>query len=212
MSARNAILNAAETLFGEVGFDAATTREITRLSGVNKALMYYYFDNKNALLDSVLDRYFNRLNEILLQAMDAEGDLRDRLKKVIDVYVDFLQHNVNFSRIVQRESGAGRHMDKIFDRLSPLFQAGMVTTQEAYPAARQGEMSSEQLLISFYGMIVSYFNFGSLLGRLMNTDLFSIENVEMRKKHLHRMLDVVLDELERQEQPQPESSETLARP
>jgi hypothetical protein len=50
---------------------------------------------------------------------------------------------------------------------------------------------------------VSYFNFGPLLGRLMNTDLFSIENVETRKKHLHRMLDVVLDELERQEQPKP---------
>jgi hypothetical protein len=94
-------------------------------------------------------------------------------------------------------------MDKIFDRLSPLFQAGMVTTQEAYPAARQGEMTSEQLLISFYGMIVGYFNFGPLPGRLMNTDLFSIENVEMRKKHLHRMLDVVVDELAGQEQPKP---------
>jgi AcrR family transcriptional regulator len=197
-------LNAAETLFGEVGFDAATTREITRLSGVNKALMYYYFDNKNALLDSVLDRYFNKLNEILLQAMEGEGDLRGRLKRVIDVYVDFLQHNVNFSRIVQRESGAGRHMDEIFNRLSPLFQAGMATTQEAYPAARKGEMSAEQLLISFYGMIVSYFNFGPLLGRLMNTDLFSMKNVETRKKHLHRMLDIVVDELERQEQPEPE--------
>ena len=65
-------------------------------------------------------------------------------------------------------------------------------------------MSSEQLLISFYGMIVSYFNFGPLLGRLMNTDLFSIDNVEMRKKHLYRMLDIVVDELERQEQPAPE--------
>jgi hypothetical protein len=145
----------------------------------------------------------DKLNEILLKAMEGESDLRGRLKRVIDVYVDFLQHNVNFSRIVQRESGAGRHMDKIFDRLSPLFQAGMVTTQATYPAARRGEMSAEQLLISFYGMIVSYFNFGSLLGRLMNTDLFSMENVETRKKHLHRMLDVVVDELERQEQPEP---------
>jgi len=80
----------------------------------------------------------------------------------------------------------------------------MATIQEAYPAARQGEVSAEQLLISFYGMIVSYFNFGPLLGRLMNTDLVSIENVETRKKHLHWMLDIVVDELERQEQPEPE--------
>ncbi len=196
MNAREAILNTAETLFGEVGFDATTTREITKLSGVNKALMYYYFDNKDALLASVLDRYFNRLNKVLLEAMEGESDLRGKLERVVEVYVDFIQRNVNFSRIVQRESSAGRHMDKIFNHLTPLFQAGLVAVQDAYPTTRQGEMAAEQLLISFYGMIVSYFNFGLLLGRLMDTDLFSRENVEKRKRHLHRMLDIVMDELE----------------
>ena len=193
---RTAILEAAETLFGEIGFDATTTREITNRSGVNKALMYYYFKNKDALLDSVLDRYFIRLNEVLQKAMAGEDDQRKRLRRLVDVYVDFFQDNVNFNRIVQREIGAGRHVEKISNHLSPLFKMGMAAIQEEFPATRQGEMAAQQLVISFYGMITSYFNFGPILGRLMNKDLLSKQNIRLRKKHLHRMLDIVLDEVE----------------
>jgi len=183
-------------LFGEVGFDATTTREITKRSGVNKALMYYYFENKDALLDSVLDRYFSRLNEILLEVVEGEGDLRGRLDRVIDAYVDFLRANIHFSRIVQRESCGGKHMDKIFERLSPLFQAGLEAIQDDFPAAREGDLAARQLIISFYGMIVTYFNMGPLLGRLMGTDPLSKRNISMRKKHLHRMLDILAEELD----------------
>ena len=195
MNAREEILRAAETLFGEIGFDATTTREITKRSGVNKALMYYYFENKDGLLDSVLERYFARLNEILIEVVEGEGDLRSRLDRVIDAYVDFLRDNIHFSRIVQRESCGGRHMERIFEHLSPLYKASLAAIQEEFPAAREGEMAARHLLISFYGMIVIYFNMGPLLGRLMGADPLSKKNISMRKKHIHRMLDMVAEEL-----------------
>ena len=157
--------------------------------------MYYYFKNKDALLDSVLDRYFTRLNDILQKAMTEEADPRQRLKRVVDVYVDFFQNNISFSRIVQREIGAGRHVERISNHLSPLFEVGMTAIQQEFPATRKGEMAAQQLIISFYGMITSYFNFGPILGRLMNKDLLSKPSIRMRKKHLHRMLDIVLDEV-----------------
>ena len=191
MSARDDILNAAESLFGEIGFDATTTREITRQSGVNKALMYYYFENKDALLGCVLERYFLRLEKTLRESLAEGTDLHDKLDRLIDGYVDFLRRNVNFSRIVQRESCGGKHVDKIFEHLSPLFQLGIESVRSAYPETREGEMSAEQLLISFYGMIVSYFTFGPLLGRLIGADLFSDASIRLRKEHLRRMLDLV---------------------
>ena len=157
--------------------------------------MYYYFKNKDALLESVLDRYFTRLNDVLQKALTNETDQRKRLKRLVDVYVDFFQNNVNFSRIVQREIGAGRHVEKISNHLLPLFEAGMTAIQQEFPATRQGEMAAQQLVISFYGMITSYFNYGPILGRLMNKDLLSKPNIRMRKKHLHRMLDIVLDDV-----------------
>ena len=193
LNAREEILKAAERLFGKVGFDGTTTREITELSGVNKALMYYYFKNKDALLESVLERYFARLDVILLEAIEGEGDLRSRADRVIDAYVDFLRRNINFSRIVQRESSGGKHMDTIFKHFSPLFEAGLATVREAYPESGDGEMAAEELIVSFYGMAVIYFTVGPLLGRLMGTDPLSKEAVARRKKHLHRMLDLVVE-------------------
>ena len=208
MSARDDILNAAESLFGEIGFDATTTREITRQSGVNKALMYYYFENKDSLLASVLERYFLRLTGTLRESLTEGTDLHEKLDRLIDGYVDFLRRNANFSRIVQRESSGGKHVDTIFEHLSPLFQLGIESVRSVYPETREGEMSAEQLLISFYGMIVSYFTFGPLLGRLMGEDLFSDENIRLRKQHLRRMLDLVYPrgmERKNDERPEPQS-------
>lgn len=178
-----------------MGFDATTTREITRRSGVNKALLYYYFKNKDDLLECVLARYFNRLNRVLLRAAEGEGGLMDRLGAVVDAYVDFFRDHVSFSRIVQRESSGGRHMETIFEHLSPLFQEGLKAVHQAYPDTRSGEMAAQQILISFYGMIVGYFNFAPLLGRLTGTDLLSEESVQLRKRHLRRMLRITTREL-----------------
>jgi AcrR family transcriptional regulator len=47
------ILQAADELFGRLGYDAATTREIAERCQVNKALIHYHFKNKEGLLASV---------------------------------------------------------------------------------------------------------------------------------------------------------------
>lgn len=51
-----AILNAAEELFARRGFAATTIKAIGSAAGVNPALLYYYFHNKEGLYHAVLDR------------------------------------------------------------------------------------------------------------------------------------------------------------
>ena len=196
MSAREEILKAADSLFGEVGFDAATTREIALLSGVNKALIHYHFKSKEALLEALLDRYYERLNATLLKALEKDGSMRDRLERLVDAYVDFLAANLNFSRIVQRESSGGKHMDRVAKHLVPMFEMSVGLVQEAYPKTRSGELSAHQLLVSFYGMIVSYFTYSGVLGHLIQKDPLSKKEIKHRKKHLIRMMNMVLAEIE----------------
>jgi len=117
--ARERILDAADALFGELGFDAASTREIAERSGVNKALIHYHFENKDGLLVQVLDRYYDALATTLLEALAAGADLRDKLLRLVDGYVDFLAANRGFLRIVQREASGGRHMDLVHARTEP---------------------------------------------------------------------------------------------
>lgn len=63
---RQHILNTAENIFSEQGFDAARVDKIAKEAGVNKALIYYYFKNKQAILDELLDTFINRANMILI--------------------------------------------------------------------------------------------------------------------------------------------------
>ena len=55
---RAAILEAAVAEFADDGIAGARTDAIARAAGVNKALLYYYFKDKEALYGAVLDRVF----------------------------------------------------------------------------------------------------------------------------------------------------------
>ena len=193
MSAREKILEAADELFGEAGFDATSTREIAEKSGVNKALIHYHFNSKEGLLETLLDRYYERLGKRLVEALDISGELRDRIQKMSEVYFDFLVRNRNFSRIVQREASGGQHLERIRSHMAPLFEMGTRVLKETYPATRSGPFAAEQVLVSAYGMIVSYFTYGDMLGHLLNANPMSKENLALRKAHMRRMIDSLLE-------------------
>src|SRR5687767_15851524 len=60
-STRSQILDAAEGLFARKGYDATTIKEIGRASGVNPALLYYYFAGREDLYKAVLQRLFDTI-------------------------------------------------------------------------------------------------------------------------------------------------------
>ena len=74
---RTCLIDAAERVFAERGFEAATVRVITSEAQANIAAAHYHFGSKEALLRAVLDRYIVPLNrrrlELLAQA-SAESD------------------------------------------------------------------------------------------------------------------------------------------
>jgi len=198
MNARDKILKAADDLFGRVGFDAATTREIAERSGVNKALIHYHFKSKEALFETLLDRYYDNLAGALERSLEGhERPLRERMLSLVDAYIDFLAANRNFSRIVQREAAGGKHMERARSHMVPLFDLGTRRLQGAYPQTGEGNLPAAQLLISFYGMIISYFTYQGLLKHLLDEDPMSRNSLGLRKRHLRRMVEITLEAVER---------------
>jgi AcrR family transcriptional regulator len=66
------ILDAAEKLFGEKGFDATSLRDITTEADVNLAAVNYHFQSKDSLIDAVIGRRIEPVNrkrkELLIEA------------------------------------------------------------------------------------------------------------------------------------------------
>ncbi|MCD6571410.1 MAG: TetR/AcrR family transcriptional regulator [Deltaproteobacteria bacterium] len=192
MSARGKILQAADTLFGKIGFDATTTREIAKISNTNKSLIHYHFKNKEGLFQSVLDHYFENLSDTLQNVLLGREDIEDRLEHVINVYLDFLEQNKNYIRIVQREITGGKNMDRVIQHMIQNFQMVIKVIRKAYPKTRSGELVAERLVISFYGMIITHFTCSGVLEHLLKTDLKSKETIQARKNHLLAMADIII--------------------
>lgn len=57
------ILAAAEAEFAEKGFDGGRVDEIARRAGVNKAMLYYYFQSKEQLLRTLTKKHFKEIAE-----------------------------------------------------------------------------------------------------------------------------------------------------
>src|SRR5580698_7315027 len=75
---RAAILRAAAQEFAEHGIAGARTDVIAREAEVNKALLYYYFKDKETLYSAVLDNAFSGLTSTVFRVLD--GDLAPREK------------------------------------------------------------------------------------------------------------------------------------
>lgn len=69
-SRKELILDAAEELFAEHGFDGVTLRTISGAAGVDVALANYHFGPKRDLFDAVLNRRAEVLNQVRSDALD----------------------------------------------------------------------------------------------------------------------------------------------
>jgi AcrR family transcriptional regulator len=74
------IIDAAEDLFVSSGFDAMSMRQITTAAGVNLAAVNYHFGSKEALIQVVLARRLDPLNEARVAMLDQfEAKLGDQV-------------------------------------------------------------------------------------------------------------------------------------
>src|SRR6267154_1677382 len=77
---RAAILQSAAREFAEHGISGARTDAIAREAHVNKALLYYYFKDKETLYGAVLDDAFSGLKSTVFQVLDGDLPPREKMK------------------------------------------------------------------------------------------------------------------------------------
>jgi len=127
------ILKEARTLFSLKGFDATTTDDIAKSSGVNKALIYYYFKNKAGLYSEVMSGLFDAIYNEVVQARKKCSSIIDELQAFIKTYATYAYEHPYFPSLLLRElSDSGAHlpemmfksMRKLFTLLSDILTKG----------------------------------------------------------------------------------------
>src|SRR5260370_12842128 len=100
---RAAILKAAVREFAQEGVAGARIDAIARSAKVNKALLYYYFEDKEALYRAVLDQVFGGVRAAIHNALAQELSPRERLASYVCAHFDYIAANPLYPRIVQAQ-------------------------------------------------------------------------------------------------------------
>ncbi len=105
---KNKILDTAERLFGENGYDATSLRQIIAAAGVNLAAIHYHFGSKEELLDELILRKARPVNErriALLERLMAKAgqlDVEDVLEAFMEPMSTAAAQNPQFVRVMGR--------------------------------------------------------------------------------------------------------------
>src|SRR5215470_8654460 len=100
---RKAILQAAITEFAREGVAGARTDAIARAAKVNKALLYYYFEDKEALYAAVLDQVFGGLISAVMQVLNQDLTPRKKILAYVATHFDYIATHPKYPRLVQAE-------------------------------------------------------------------------------------------------------------
>ncbi|MEU9859498.1 TetR/AcrR family transcriptional regulator [Streptomyces sp. NPDC047971] len=104
---RKAILDAAETLLAEQGYEAATLKATGERAGIPIASMYHYFADRYQVDAELLQRHLNELDR-LIGATLAEPRART-LREAVDIMIDLLLDYLRRHRSCTELWFAGRH-------------------------------------------------------------------------------------------------------
>ena len=189
------ILDAADELFGERGYDGASVRDIARRAGVKKALVFYHFGSKGALFEAVLERFYRLHAEALEGAGQTGGSQAERLHALVDAYLDFIEANRRYPRLVQREvAGGAAPLERVRESLGALHALLERTLGGLVPT--DGPLAARQFFVTFSGAVINYFTYAPVLGPLWGGDPLAPEAVAERRQHLHWLVDALVERLE----------------
>lgn len=106
---REAVLQAALTVFAKRGFKGATVREIARVARVNHATIRYHYETKDKLWRAAVSFLFDRqVRELDIGGLAAQGlDDRALLREALERYVRYSARHPEHARIAVQESILG---------------------------------------------------------------------------------------------------------
>jgi len=190
-----ALLDAAEGLLEEGGVEALSARAVAERAGVNKGLVFYYWGSTTGLFEQVLGRYYERHKAALAGAFAGEGTERERVHHVVDAYLDFMEANGTYARIVQQQvASGGAHLPLVRKHLGEVLE--LTTRMLAEVAPESGPLSAPHFHVSMSAVVINYFTYGPVLGHAFpNGDPLCPEALAERRAHVHWVVEAWLDAL-----------------
>jgi TetR/AcrR family transcriptional regulator len=203
VESRAAILKAAAHEFAEFGIAGARTDAIAREARVNKALLYYYFKDKETLYGAVLDDAFSGLKSTVFRVLDSDLPPRQKILAYAGAYFDFIASNQLYPRLMQREmmrarEGRSPHIDKVIKNyIQPIFVKVSEVMRKGIVDREFRPVNPVHFVPSIVAMIVFYFSSAPMMQRIVGFNPLTPERIAERRAAVLDFISAALFRRER---------------
>lgn len=129
---RDAILAAAEEQFATSGYAATRLEDVAERVGIRRASIVYYFRDKRALYEAVLDDSFRGLYDHVAPALEGPGPLGERIEAAVSAWVDYVAERPALPVLLLREvADAARGEAALRRHTEPFFRLVQRVTEES---------------------------------------------------------------------------------
>jgi TetR/AcrR family transcriptional regulator len=196
-STREAILSEARHLFADQGYDGTSLNDIAAGVGIKRASVLHHFPSKEAIyrevFNTALAEWIDRvMNESVKDRTDRGWPFVD---DIITTGFRFFTDNTEFVAIVRREA-LNRDSRIGFDlgqAIRPMFQQAADYFRREMDAGTYRQFDPEQLLLTGYGALLSYFSDVPLIEGLLERDPFDPDMLEVRLRHFRDFFRAALE-------------------
>jgi AcrR family transcriptional regulator len=95
------LLDTAETLFSQKGFDGTSVRDIAEAAGINTAMISYYFGSKEKLMEEIFERKSLNIKEKVADLLkDDSLDPLEKMYSLVDMFIEGILSRKTFHRIL----------------------------------------------------------------------------------------------------------------
>jgi AcrR family transcriptional regulator len=191
---RDTILAAARDEFAEHGLGGARVERIAERAALNKRLIYYYFENKDALFSAVLEHTYLDIREAEKRLHLTDLTPAEAVRKLTEFTWNYYLEHPEFLTLLNSENlHRARHLDgsaRVRELNSPLIQTlAEILERGRRDGSFRGGVDPVQLYISIAGLSYFYLSNNHTLSAIFGRNLMA---PKARSERLSHICDVIL--------------------
>ncbi|HUR90011.1 MAG TPA: TetR/AcrR family transcriptional regulator [Ramlibacter sp.] len=188
------ILAAARDEFADLGLGGARVDRIAERAGVNKRLIYYYFEDKEKLFEAVLEQAYLDIREHEKQLHLLDLPPAEAVRKLIEfTWNYYLEHPEFLTLLNSANLHKARHLTespRARELNSPVIETlGEILERGRRDGVFRGGVDPVQLYVSIAGLSYFYLSNNYTLSAIFGRDLMA---PKAKSERLSHMADVVL--------------------
>jgi AcrR family transcriptional regulator len=191
---QQAILSAARDEFSENGLGGARVDRIAERAGLDKRLIYYYFENKDSLFLAVLEDAYRSIRDAEQQLRLSDLPPAEAVRRLTEFTWNYYLAHPEFLTLLNSENlHRGRHLEqsrRARAMNSPLVQTlGEILERGRIDGTFRGGIDPVQLYISIAGLSYFYLSNNHTLSAIFGRNLLS---PKARSERLSHICDLIL--------------------